>query len=274
MRKSPWVPCLVALSAVWVSSGCRTLPKTPTRPVPIQIIDAESKAPVAGAEVKLWCPNPHGPKLGKDANGVSGPDGIAHVHANASEDVGIVVEVSAPGYIAEEADFHSSTKLAGKANATSATGETPPPTVIELFAGPRPVVELVLPDGFRGLVKAEVRIDNGSGKPGQRTFSFPVSPAGAVEIVGPAVLNQGPGPDYRARFASGTQLPLAPKGMDIGFRWLRCEGNNQFFVVGTEIDWEEAHRAIMQDGPRTRGGPSGGQGPGGHGRGGRRRGGQ
>ncbi len=223
--------------------GCHSTPKHP--PVPVVVLDAETKQPVPGASVRLWSPNPRAGELGTGADQATGADGVAHLRNGGAEDLGLVVAVSAPGYLPEETDFRPLSDG----------------TVVEVFRGPRPVVELVVPNGFRGVVKAEVHIADGP--PGERSFSVPVSAAGVAQVVGPPVLTQGPGPEFRGRYADGTALPSNVEGLQVGLRWLRCEGNDQFFVVGTEAEWNAARRSMAQDYPPQRGG--GGRGPGGAG---------
>lgn len=244
------------------SPGCLTTPRSPPVPVPVLVVDAETRAPVAGAAVRLWCPDPRAPGLGKDASGTTGPDGIARVQSAAKEDVGVVLGVTAAGYLAEQKDF--------RGNGTAHDGTPPGVMQVELFAGPRPTVEFVVPNGFRGVIKAEVRVEDPPAQPGRRAFSFPVGSDGTVQVVGSRVLGLGPGPDYRARYADGAPLTLNPEGLVIGFRWLGYRGDTQFFVVGTHADWNEAHREFVKDDPPSRGTAAAGQGrAGGGGRGGR-----
>ncbi|MDB5312417.1 MAG: hypothetical protein JWO38_6619 [Gemmataceae bacterium] len=272
MGKRHLIPCLIGMAVLLpVASGCRGLPGyhgSAREAVPIRVIDAETKAPIAGAKVRLWCPNPRAPGLGKDAAGTTGTDGIALVRSDAGEDVGILIEVGAAGYLSEETDFRCAIESPGAAGPPSAD-RAPGGTVVEMFAGPRPTVELVVPTGFRGVVKAEVRIQDGVAQPGQRAFTFNVAPTGTVQVVGPPILKQGLGPDFRARYADGTPIPLKAEGLKMGFLWLRTAGDDHYFVVGTQTDWNEAHKAFANDTPPPRRDGGGGHGAGGGGGGGR-----
>lgn len=263
-RQILWLVGVLLSSVV----GCHTTPKTV--PTPIVVIDAETHAPVAGAQVRLWCPNPRGPDLGSDTSGITGADGIMQVRAITGDDVGLVLAVSAPGYLPEQSDFSLPPQPIPQSG-TQRTAASPEPHVVEVFAGPRPSVELIVPTGYTGMVKAAVHVQQDPPvQVGQRVFRFTVDPTGAVDVVGPPIFKHGLGPDFRAQYADGTPLPMNVKGLDIGFRWLRCEGDVQYFVVGTEADWNAAHRLFVKDNPGSKGGGGGGQGGGGKGgRGGR-----
>lgn len=236
-----------------VTPGCRV---AHPQPVSVLVQDAETKAPVANAGVQLWCPDPRGPNLGKDAIGNTGGDGVARVRSAAGPDLALVLAVEAAGYLPEEIDF--------RPNAAEPGG----PVVIEVFRGPRPVVELVVPNGYRGLVKAEVRVQEDAA-PG-RAFTFAAAPPETVKVVGPAVFKQGAGPEFRAKYADGAPLPMNPEGVQIGFMWLTTEGDTRVFVVGTKTDWAAARREIEKsDPPRSGSRSQGGQGRGGGHHGGR-----
>ncbi|HJZ59297.1 MAG TPA: carboxypeptidase-like regulatory domain-containing protein [Gemmataceae bacterium] len=228
------------------------------RSVAVLVRDAETKLPVSGAEVRLS-------SAGSDqtAAGTTGPDGVARIAAKPPGETGVLAEVHAPGYLTGGKD------VTGLFTHPHSPAE---PAVVEVFAGPRPGVELVLPAGYRGLVRAEVRVRDDA-PPGGREFSFVVPASGVVEVTGPAILEQPPGPEYRARYADGTTLSGAAPDEAVGFRWLWAEGRDEVFVVGTKADWAEARKALGHDpGPGSRP-DSGGAPTGGRGRGGRRGGG-
>jgi hypothetical protein len=108
-----------------------------------------------------------------------------------------------------------------------------------MYSEPHFQVELILPNGFRGLVKAVVRIeDDAAWVPGQRCFRFEVAPAGDVLVKGPPLLRRVFPPDYRARFANGTAVPQQAGPWEIGLRPLKHEGEVEYFVVGTQDDYE------------------------------------
>jgi hypothetical protein len=138
-----------------------------------------------------------------------------------------------------------------------------------MYAEPGPTVELVVPAGYHGLVKAELRIqDDAPVRPGQRCFCYPVPLDGVVTAIGPRLLRRVGPADYRFRYADG--LPLTPnaKGSEIGFWWLKTDGWSQCFVIGTEHEYDAYRRdeAAKEAGIRTGAGGQGGS----HGRHGRR----
>jgi hypothetical protein len=241
-----------------VAAGCHALPP----PTPVLVRDAETKTPLAGAKVRLWCANPHAPGLGRDSLGTTGEDGTARVRAATDDHPDVVIAVRADGYLPEETEF--------RPPAAAVAGE---PMVVEVFRGPRPVVDLILPADYHGVVKVEVRVRDDA-EPGRRAFTFPVSPQGTVQVVGPAILAHGPGAEFRARFGDGPPLPKTAEGLQTAFWWLRSEGDTHFFVVGTVGEWGSERRAMEKEALlRADGRGQGGQGPQGGGRGGHRRGG-
>src|SRR5262245_45188337 len=89
---------LVILLAV--SSGCHLLQRA--RPVVVLARGAETVRPVSGAEVQLRYPQDGSAFAPSDTSGSTGGDGVSHLWASASGDVGVTVRVSAAGYLSEE----------------------------------------------------------------------------------------------------------------------------------------------------------------------------
>src|SRR6185437_2226719 len=87
MRRFRWLWLLLLVPA---SPGCLSLHRPP--PVPIQVIDAETHAPIAGANVRLWCPNRVHARLGDEDPAVTNDDGQALLRATTRKDRGIVTE--------------------------------------------------------------------------------------------------------------------------------------------------------------------------------------
>jgi uncharacterized membrane protein YgcG len=256
-----------------MAAGCHVLHPVPT--VPILVQDAETKAPIPGAEVQLWTPADN--STGKqEPSGITGPDGVARIKAEFRKESDVLIHVTAPGYLPDDIDHIQAVKLPG----APAGG-----ALIELFAGPRPVVELVVPSDFRGDVKVEVKVpEDARPQVGQRAFRYrlpTVTPASygttpVVRVEGPPLFERGLGPEFRGLYADGTPMPAEPKDTDVVLRWVRSAGADQYFVVGTKIDQESARRAAEKNiGPPepARKASSGGGGGGGGGRGGPRGGG-
>jgi hypothetical protein len=121
--------------------------------------------------------------------------------------------------------------------------------VVEMYAEPHPSVELVVPTGYRGLIKAEMQFrDDAPCAPGQRTFTYDVQASGSVQVFGPPLLRRVLAPDFHAKSADGTPLPGRPENANLGFWWLRSEGNTQIFWVGTQLEYDNLHHASEREG--------------------------
>jgi len=243
---------LLGLVVAASAAGCHTI--QPSTPLTVHVRDAETQQPVSGATVRVIRFGKH--SSDRDVVFTSEADGAAHTRLPQLDASGVMVEIDAPGYLSKQttlprdiADALMEAKpfhpYKGPALAVS----------VDVFAGPRPTVELVLPTGYRGLVKAEVRVrQDQQWSAGQRVFSYAVAPnsviqTGGIQRVvvqadGPSVFGQGVGPDIVAKYADGRQLPKEAKGEDIGFRWIRRDGNDVYFVIGTNTDVTMASRML------------------------------
>ncbi len=262
------VPCVVA--SVFVSmalSGCHTF----DRPVSVLVQDAETKVPVPNAQVRLTDQTAHPPH---GLIGHTGEDGTARVRLASLPELALAVEATAPGYLSEEKDLPVESLRAISTNPFASFDHNTPTLVIQVFAGPRPTIDLVVPNGYRGVLRAEIKTrDDLPFPPGQRLFAYEVPPTGVVQIVGPPVLLHGLSPDIRAAYVDGTPLKRDAKDQDIGLRWVRADGNDQVFVVGTWLEWNDVKKEMeKEDSQKPKGGGGGhhgGSGGGGRGMGGR-----
>ncbi len=119
---------------------------------------------------------------------------------------------------------------------------------VEVYAAPDFSVELVLPPGYRGLIKAEIQIqDNLPLAKGQRCFRFPVSASGNVVVKGPSLLERVFARDFRARYGDGPLLGTTMDAEKVGFRWLKGAGSQHIFVVGNQLDYEKLHRQVVPE---------------------------
>jgi hypothetical protein len=143
---------------------------------------------------------------------------------------------------------------------------------LELYAEPRPTVELIVPTGYHGLVKAEIQVQDDLIYPaGQRCFRYAVPASGVVPVTVPPLLRMVFPPDFHARYADGTALTNEAKGAEIGFWWVNREGNIQCFLVGTLSEYDAVRRSYRDEPGKRQ--ASGGSGKGGGRGGGRRHGG-
>ena len=71
-------------------------------------------------------------------------------------------------------------------------------------------------------------------------------------LKGPALLRHLRARDFQARFADGTPLPREPGALEIGLRWIKCEDEVQYFVVGTQSDFDHVRRRFEIEESRYR----------------------
>jgi len=255
-----------------VTSGCMTV--TRERPLPVQAIDAETKAPIRGAGVQIdYAVWPAVWATWGASSGTTGSEGIARLSA-APGDAGITVQTAAIGYLSDVRDVTAvSVQAVEPVGLFEAVDNRPAAVVVELYAEPRPSIELVLPPGFRGQVRAEVvpREDD-PGTPGERNYRFEVSPGGGVKVTGPLILKRVFAPDFRLTYPDNAPLSRNAKETDLGYWWLKSEGNAQVFFVGTHGEFDTTRRALGLEDPTPK--PSTHSGRGGGGQSGGRRGGR
>ena len=236
-----------------LGSGCQAL--QPYRPVLVLARDAETRQPIAGASVRVSNPGAR-PSVGPDtSSGVTGADGVAHLRALPRDEAGLVVEAASEGYLYEAKTLTAEAmRSIPQGRPFGMVDQSPPAVVLEMYAEPRPTVELVVPAGYRGLVKAEVRVHedahaqdersaarwwelaDAKAHGPQRLFRYEVGPSGVVQATGPPLLLHDP--DFRVRYADGTPATWQATDSPLGFWRLRSEGACQCLLVGTAGDYE------------------------------------
>jgi hypothetical protein len=72
-----------------------------------------------------------------------------------------------------------------------------------------------------------------------------VPPSNAVLVKGPAALRRVSPSDYQARYASGALLGTKMDLITVGFRWLKRDGNENYFVVGTRNEYDQFRRRLV-----------------------------
>lgn len=248
-RRPAHRPTALALLAA-LAAGCG--PLCFYRPVDVLVRDAETQAPIPAAHVRISYPLARPSTAPVNSSGETDPSGVAHLRAAPRDYLVIDMDASAAGYQPET--LHRGTTSFEKDGPLwpwASVGRRPAEFVVDLYAEPRFAVELVLPTGYRGLVKAEVRLLDGAPRePGQRRFCFEVSPSGVVRVEGPMLLRRLLPSDYTGRYADGTPLREDPDPFHVRLRWLRQEGDYQYFVVGTRYECEEYRRIFCPSGPR------------------------
>jgi hypothetical protein len=230
MRLSP--RCVVPwLAALLVASGCHLLEN---RPLTVLVRDAETGKPVPGAEVSLLDGCMYvAPVLHDTCQGTTGQDGTVRFFPDPYENDQVQVAARADGYLSH----------ARRLPREAARGHV----TVDIYVKPEPTVELVVPDGYRGVVKAEVHtLSRGQCRPGQRSFSFPVPANGIVEVYGPEFLLDFGYGDFHARYAGGAPLELDPADDRVGLREVTTVGADHYFVVGGPKEYEEARRTLCK----------------------------
>ncbi|MGH7171968.1 MAG: hypothetical protein ACRELG_16965 [Gemmataceae bacterium] len=232
--------CIVLV--VGLACGCQAFHNDRTFVVLVR--DAETKKPVATAEVYL-CQRLKRDEVApcRSKGGFTQADGIAQLRAEPPGELGLQVQAVAQGYLPGKLDVSADTlKTSATATATTKSARRDPDAVVEVYAEPDFSVELLLPTGYRGLVKADVQFaDNVPLLAGQRGFRFPVSASGEVQVRGPVLLRRIAVTDFRARYANGLLLGARMDAEKVGFRWLKGAGNQHYFVAGTQLDYEKLH---------------------------------
>jgi hypothetical protein len=201
--------------------------------------DIETKKPIPGAEVSFSYPLTRPVGDAPVSSGTTGEDGVVQMRARSNGDVGITITTNANGYLLEETSVLDRDLQATK---------QPARVTVEMYAGPAPTIELVVPIGYRGLVKAEMKIqDDGPCPPDQRAFRYEVQPSGTVQVIGPPFLRRVLSPDFRAVDTDGTPVKRPSDDLEVGLRWLRCEGGYQYFVIGTRSEFDFARRNFERE---------------------------
>ncbi|SRR5579883_23919 len=217
--------------------------------ITVLVRDAETKKPVPTAEVYL-CQRLKGDEIAPcRSRELTQADGIARLRTDPPGEYGFQVQTVAHGYLPEMRNMSAdSLKKDSSAPSARKKDSSSPDLIMEVYAEPNFSVELVLPSGYRGLVKAEIQTqENLTLAPGQRCFRFPVSASGDVVINGPSLLQRVPPQEFRARYGNGPLLGTRMDVEKIGFRWIKGAGNHHYFVVGNQLDYEALHRRLAPE---------------------------
>src|SRR5262249_50858179 len=148
--------------------GCASMPWS--QPMSVLVRDAETKQPLAGAELGLSYPLAKGPGAPSGMTGTTSRDGIVWLHAVPSGDASILLEAKAQGYLPEwKTVAAEEVRKIAPAHFFEKVENRPATYVLELYAGPKPTIELVLPVGFKGQFKVALQVrDDVQTTPGQR----------------------------------------------------------------------------------------------------------
>ncbi|HEY7314789.1 MAG TPA: hypothetical protein VH643_35905 [Gemmataceae bacterium] len=245
MRFPRLVHCLLyPILLLTVAPGCQSLHVY--RPVTVLVRDAETKKPIPDAEVHFSYPMTRDSLAPYNSSSKSGPDGLARLRAAPYGPYGLLMETTAPGYQAENRDIAGDEIREIPPALPFQDAEVRPVSfVVDMYAEPRFAVELVVPPGYRGVIRADIQIDdNAPVTPGERGFRFDVPNDGALVVKGPPTLRRVSPSDYHCRYAGGDLLPGKPDLVTVGFRWLKRDGSVNYFVVGTKNECDQARRRL------------------------------
>jgi hypothetical protein len=111
--------------------------------------------------------------------------------------------------------------------------------IVDMFAEPAATVELIVPAGYRGLVRVEVQ-EIPPPTVRLRTIQVPVPDSGIVMIKGPRLLHRADCVDVCLRTSDGIPMESPPEGEAVGFWRLDSDGEDvHFYLVGTQKDHDE-----------------------------------
>jgi hypothetical protein len=239
------------------------------RPVTVLAKDAETGKPIPGAEVRVGYPYSKPSEAPPASFAITGPDGIAHVRAAPYGDFDLSMTGNASKYMPESQAVPVKTVAAIEpAHLFEQVEQRPVQFVLAMYADPHPAVELIVPNGYRGVVKAEILVqENTHCPPGKRCFSYAVPSTGQVQVTGPALLGRVSSLDVNIKNANGVPLSGDATNSAIGFWFVKSEGNAMYFFVGTFKEYITQYPDVVvkfkahNDGRRSPGdGQSGGKG--------------
>lgn len=243
MGKLRLARCLIGLVFLMtLAPGCQVIYSY--RPVPVLVRDAETKKPIANADVHLSYPLSRDSLAPFDSLERTGTDGVAHLRAAPYGDFGVRVEATAAGYLTDRVEVSTeSIQHLEPAHPFEETQRRKPEVVVEMYSEPSFTIELLVPSGYRGPIKVEIEPHDDIAVPsGKRCFRYEVVD-GFVRIKGPSIVMRRVYPsDYRARYADGTALTGEMTLLKVGFRWLRGRDKEQYFVVGTKPEYDMQRR--------------------------------
>jgi hypothetical protein len=258
------LPRSVACAAVFLAAACGCQALHRYRPTPVLVRDADTGKPIPGAEVHISYPLAPVNLAPAPSAATTAGDGVARLRAAPYGEAGVQVSATAAGYLDEEKTLPvSDIEAIQPASLFEKAERRPARVVVEMYAGPQPTVELVVPLGYRGEIRAELCVqENAPRTPGQRSFSAVVQPGGVVRVSGPPLLWRISGPDFRGRFTDGAPISRDAQGADVGLWWLGNDGDVHHLLVGTRQEFDNRRAADLGSGdaPRPGGRRGGGRG--------------
>jgi hypothetical protein len=221
------------------------------RPMRVLVRDAETKEPVPGAEVEGWyftmldVFGPFRPEGVTDANGVTtlwvGPDR------------GFTLRVDEPGYLMTDADkdhryFLTLPKKGGPNDDPRRIDH-----VIDLPPSPKPTFVVVVPKGYRGLLRVRFEPTEDASFTPQRTYIVRADQDGRVVVRVPkSVYLTEHGREIAARERDGAKVPWdarCPRSEEVALRHLGSTEDTELCLIGTGPEAEAIYKRILRQGP-------------------------
>lgn len=232
---------LLILAAV-AANGCGFF--RPHRPATLQVLDAETRLPISGAKISVRYPNMMDFSAPLPSRRTTDATGVANLKLTKYHMLDVSVE--AEGYVSllPSSSFVQGLYESGNALHT-----------VAMWKGPRPKIELLVPDGYRGPVKVVCA----TGLPddyalGQRLFQYRVDSNGRVVVRTPQFVDAST-LEMTARYHGGAAIPSSTAGhSDIAFRRVDSgrgvNADTLLYIIGTETEEE-----ILRQSVNTRLGP-------------------
>jgi hypothetical protein len=215
-----------------------------SHPVTVQVRDAESGAPIRDARVDV--------RYVRYLDLLSPPDFSRKTDRSGKIKLKIVnwpkqvfTQVSADGYLEDRPQRHLVSQEFFKEGNVR-------PLAVSLYAKPDPQVELVIPRGFRGVLKVRLRRTDrlDQERSGQRRFAFHVPESGQLEIQANPLMQRRNPREWKAQYDDGTPIrslglsgcPVPEPDEIIALRWVYIDVDDGTIiaVVGNSDD----HRRI------------------------------
>jgi hypothetical protein len=247
MRNSWTSRSLLWLALALVAApGCQVLHRY--RPAPVLVRDAETKQPIPGVAVRISYPLSHSYLAPSESRGETGADGIVRLRTAPFGNAGTMVEVTAKGYLNEQKFLTAKdVEEIPTPGLFEDTSTRQPCLVMEMYSGPHPTIELVVPPAYRGMVKMRIRVkpDDAPTDTQQREFSFVVPDSGVAEISGPALFRHVNLSNIRFRASDGIRVTKGGAESMLGHWYVKTEDGYQYFLVGTAGDHDELRRNVI-----------------------------
>jgi hypothetical protein len=240
------------------------------RPVTFQVRDAETKRPIEGAEIKvtyLRYIEVAIPVTGAGPEqGVTDRDGKLTLVVDPCKDQ-FTLSATARGYLPEQ---HQGRDWVAKRITPRKRFEWKNDFILEMYTAPEAEVDLIFPDGYRGIVLVRCApTDRPPEVPGRRRFRYDVPASGIVEIREAGLMDRPSLPDrIHVQFRDGTTVPTAfghndPEvdaaggrraANDVALRFIDMDWEHRTWVcvLGTKDDADSAMRTPSELGEADR----------------------